>query len=53
MDLTPAGRLRLRQLEARPIPENLHQYLTEIQVEVLPKSPEGRAVRYALKTGKR
>ncbi len=50
--LAPADRLRLRQLEARPILEKLHQYLTEIQIEVLPKSPEGRAVRYALKNWK-
>jgi hypothetical protein len=27
----------------------LHEYLLEIQPEVFPKSPEGRAVRYALK----
>jgi hypothetical protein len=45
---TPEDRLRLRQLESRPILE-LHDYLLEIEVEVLPKSPEGRAVRYTLK----
>jgi hypothetical protein len=28
--------------------EKLHQYLLEIRKEVLPKSPEARAVRYAL-----
>jgi hypothetical protein len=39
----------LRQIHARPILDKLHQYLLEIQAEVLPKSPEGRAVRYALK----
>jgi hypothetical protein len=27
----------------------VHQYLLEIKPEVLPKSPEGCAVRYALK----
>jgi hypothetical protein len=27
----------------------LHNYLFEVQAEVLPKGPEGRAVRYALK----
>ncbi len=48
-DLAPEDRLRLRQLEARPVLDKLHQYLLEIQLEVLPKSPEGRAVRYALK----
>jgi len=42
-------RLRLRQLQSQPILENLHNYLFEIQGEVLPKSPEGRAVRYTLK----
>jgi transposase len=42
-------RLQLRQLESRPILGHLYDYLQEIQVEVLPKSPEGRAVRYALK----
>ena len=47
--LTAQERLRLRQIYARPILEKLHQYLLEIQAEVLPKSPEGRAVRYALK----
>jgi hypothetical protein len=47
--LAAEDRLRLRQLQARPILEKLHQYLLEIQVEVLPKSPEGRVVRYALK----
>ncbi len=51
-ELAPADRLRLRKLEACPILEKLHQYLTEIQMEVLPKSPEGRAVRYALKNWK-
>jgi transposase len=47
--LIAEDRLRLRQLESRPILDKLHGYLLEIQVEVLPKSPEGRAVRYTLK----
>jgi hypothetical protein len=47
--LTAEDRLRLRQLQSQPILEKLHNYLLEIQVEVLPKSPEGRAVRYTLK----
>jgi Transposase IS66 family len=47
--LTVEDRLRLRQIHARPILDKLHRYLLEIQTEVLPKSPEGRAVRYALK----
>jgi transposase len=42
------ARLELRQREARPILDKLHGYLVEIQAEVLPKSPEGRAVRYTL-----
>ena len=42
-------RLLLRQLESRPILDKLRSYLLEIQPEVLPKSPAGRAVRYALK----
>ncbi len=47
--LTSPQRLELRQLQSRPILDKLHDYLLEIQVEVLPKSSEGRAVRYALK----
>jgi hypothetical protein len=42
-------RLRLRQLQSQPILEKLRNYLLEIQGEVLPKSPEARAVRYTLK----
>jgi transposase len=45
----PEDRLRLRQLESRPILDKLRDYLLEIEAEVLPKSPEGRAVRYTLK----
>ena len=47
--LTAEDRLQLRQLESRPTLEKLHDYLLEIEAEVLPKSPEGRAVRYTLK----
>ena len=47
--LTAEDRLRLRQLQSQPILEKLLNYLSEIQGEVLPKSPEGRAVRYTLK----
>ena len=43
-----AERLALRQRESRLILDKLHGYLLEIQAEVLPKSPEGRAVRYTL-----
>jgi transposase len=45
----PEDRLRLRQLESQPILDKLRDYLLEIEAEVLPKSPEGRAVRYTLK----
>jgi len=47
--LTAEDRLQLRQLQSRPILDKLHGYLLENQGEVLPKSPEGRAVRYTLK----
>jgi len=47
--LAPEDRLRLRQLQSRPILDKLSNYLLAIQAEVLPKSPEGRAVRYTLK----
>jgi len=47
--LTAEERLGLRQLESVPVLDKLHRYLLEIQAEVLPKSPEGRAVRYTLK----
>src|SRR5205085_5265704 len=47
--LRASNRLELRQLQSRPILDKLHSYLREIETEVLPKSPEGRAVRYTLK----
>jgi transposase len=47
--LAAEDRLELRQLESLPILNKLHDYLLEIEAEVLPKSPEGRAVRYTLK----
>jgi hypothetical protein len=47
--LTADDRLELRQRESRPILDKLYGYLLEIEAEVLPKSPEGRAVRYTLK----
>ena len=47
--LTAGDRLRLRQVVSQPILEKLRNYLSEIQAEVLPKSPAGRAVRYTLK----
>src|SRR5215475_3938826 len=48
-ELSAKDRLRLRQLHALPILDKLHAYLEDIQVDVLPKSPAGRAVRYTLK----
>ena len=48
-ELVAEERLGLRQRQSRPILDKLHGYLEQIQVEVLPKSPEGRAVRYTLK----
>jgi transposase len=42
-------RLQMRQLKSRPILNKLRDYLLEIEAELLPKSPEGRAVRYTLK----
>ncbi|MBA3916895.1 MAG: IS66 family transposase [Acidobacteriales bacterium] len=50
--LKAEDRLEVRQLHSRPILDKLHQYLLEIQAKMLPKSPEGRAVRYALKNWK-
>ncbi len=47
--LAAEDRLRLRQLQSLPILDKLRDYLQEIQAEVLPKSPEGRAVRYTVK----
>jgi transposase len=47
--LSSEDRLRLRRLYSQGILEKLHAYLLEIEAEVLPKSPEGRAVRYTLK----
>jgi transposase len=47
--LAAGDRLPLRQVKSRPILEKLRGYLLEIEAEVLPKSPEGRAVRYTLK----
>ena len=46
--LSGEERLELRQRLSEPLMDKLHQYLLEIREEVLPKSPEARAVRYAL-----
>jgi len=50
--MTAKERLCLRELGSLPILTKLHDYLVEILAEILPKSPEGRAVRYALKNWK-
>jgi transposase len=47
--LSSQQRLRVRQLQSRPILDKLHEYLLEIEAEILPKSPARRAVRYTLK----
>ena len=47
--LTAEDRLRLRQLQSRPLLDKLQKYLLEMQTDILPKSPAGRAVRYTLK----
>jgi transposase len=47
--LAADDRLELRQLQSLPILEKLHAYLLDMELELLPKSPGGRAVRYTLK----
>jgi transposase len=47
--LASEERLRLRQLQSKSILDKLRDYLLEVQAEVLPKSPAGRAVSYTLK----
>jgi transposase len=46
--LNAEQRQALRQRVLAKLLEKLHQYLTGLQQEVLPKSPSGAAVRYAL-----
>lgn len=48
LSLSAEQRLALRQRVSARLLGNLHQYLLELQPEVLPKSPSGAAVRYAL-----
>ena len=45
--LSLAGRLELRQREAKPIFQDLEQLLSVVRQEFLPKSPLGRALAYA------
>src|ERR1044071_2299373 len=46
--LSADERLTLRQRVSAKLAKELHQYLLELQPEVLPKSPSGAAARYAL-----
>jgi transposase len=46
--LTAEQRLELRRRIAVPVMEKLREYLVELKAQVLPKSPAGAAVRYAL-----
>jgi len=47
-DLAPPDRLQLRQTQSVPILEQIHLWLIEQQTQVLPKSPIGQAIGYAL-----
>jgi hypothetical protein len=48
LSLSAEQRFALRQRVSARLLGKLHQYLMELQPEVLPKSPSGAAVRYAL-----
>jgi transposase len=48
LSLSAAERWALRQRVSVRLLGKLHQYLLELQQQVLPKSPSGAAVRYAL-----
>ena len=48
LSLSAQQRLALRQRVSVHLLAKLHEYLLELQPEVLPKSPSGAAVRYAL-----
>lgn len=48
LSLSAEQRLALRQRVSARLIGTLHKYLLELQPEVLPKSPAGAAVRYAL-----
>jgi transposase len=51
LSLSAEQRLALRQRVSARLHGQLHQYLLELQPEVLPKSPSGAAVRYAQPVG--
>jgi hypothetical protein len=46
------GRLALRQARSKPILDDIRTYLEREQPKVLPKSPEGQAIAYALSNWK-
>jgi transposase len=46
--LDSAGRLALRQEKSVPILADIEAYLRRAKLQVLPKSPEGQAISYAL-----
>jgi hypothetical protein len=48
LTLSAEQRLALRQRVSARLLGKLHRYLLELQPQVLPKSPSGAAVRYAL-----
>jgi transposase len=48
LSLSPEERWALRQRVSARLLGKLHRYLLELQQQVLPKSPSGAAVRYAL-----
>jgi transposase len=48
LSLSAEQRFALRRRVSARLLEKLHKYLLELQREVLPKSPSGAAVRYAL-----
>jgi transposase len=48
LSLSAKQRWALRQRVSARLLEKLHQYLLELRQQVLPKSPSGAAVRYAL-----
>ena len=48
LSLSAEQRLALRQRVSARLLAKLHHYLLELQPEILPKSPSGAAVRYAL-----
>jgi transposase len=48
LELTAAQRQELRRHVSSPVMDKPHAYLMELKQQILPKSPSGAAVRYAL-----